>query len=332
MCWIARWAIIGRVGRVERPHHVPNIVEDEPMVPVVRLSKEGPCVSRMVHGLWRLAGWGLDRRGLCDLIQGCLLQGITTFDHADIYGEYACEGLFGPALAECGVDRSAIQLVTKCGIKLVSERRPANHFKSYDTSRSHIVASVENSLKCLRTDYIDLLLIHRPNPLLDPREVNEAFVSLRESGKVRHFGVSNFLPCQFESLAAKLEVPLVTNQIEYSVMNLAAHADGSVDLCQKLDIRPMAWSPLGGGRLFTGDSQQAQRLRETLGKIGRQVGGASADQVAMAWVLKHPVEFVPVLGTGNPDRIRSAVASLEIDLSPEQWFEIRWASTGQDIP
>jgi predicted oxidoreductase len=306
-------------------------VENEVMVPQVMLSERGLGVSRIVHGLWRLAGWGLDRRQICELIQGCVTQGITTFDHADIYGEYTCEGLFGPALAECGVDRSAIQLVTKCGIKLVSGKRPAHRMKSYDTSRSHIVASVENSLKSLCTDYIDLLLIHRPNPLLDPREVNEAFVSLRESGKVRHFGVSNFVPCQFESLASKLEVPLVTNQIEYSVMNVAPHCDGSIDLCQKLEIRPMAWSPLGGGRLFTGDSQQTQRLRETLAKVGREIGGASIDQIAMAWVLKHPVGFVPVLGTGNPDRIRTAAAALKMDLSAEQWFEIRRASTGQDV-
>jgi predicted oxidoreductase len=302
------------------------------MVPQVTLSGQGPGVSRIVHGLWRLAGWGVDRKGICERIRDCVAQGITTFDHADIYGEYACEELFGPALAESGIDRSAIQLVTKCGIKLVSEKRPANRIKSYDTSRAHIVASVENSLRALRTEYIDLLLIHRPNPLIDPREVNEAFVGLRESGKVRHFGVSNFLPCQFESLASKLEVPLVTNQIEYSVMNLAAHGDGSIDLCQKLETRPMAWSPFGGGKLFSGDSQQILRLRETLARIGREVGGASIDQVAMAWVLKHPVGFVPVLGTGNLNRMRNAVSALDIDLSTEQWFEIRRASTGQDVP
>jgi len=302
------------------------------MVPQISLSEHGPDTSRIVHGLWRLANWHLDRKAIHDLIQSCLAQGITTFDHADIYGEYACEGLFGAALADSGMDRSAIQLITKCGIKLVSGRRPGHRIKSYDTSRSHIIASVENSLKCLCTEYIDLLLIHRPNPLIDPREVNDAFVSLKESGKVRHFGVSNFLPCQFESLASKLDVPLVTNQIEYSVMNAGAHADGSVDLCQKLEIRPMAWSPLGGGRLFSGDSEQAQRLRETLAKVGREVGGASIDQVAIAWVLKHPVQFVPVLGTGSMDRIRSAVAAIQIDLSSEQWFEIRRASAGQDVP
>lgn len=301
------------------------------MVPQVMLSERGPRVSQIVHGLWRLAGWARDTKGILDLIRGCLEEGITTFDHADIYGDYTCESLFGAALARAGVDRSSIQLVTKCGIKLVSAKRPGHRVKSYDTSRSHIVASVENSLKCLNTDYVDLLLIHRPDPLMDPRQVADAFGYLRESGKVRHFGVSNFLPSQFETLASKLDVPLVTNQIEYSVMNLAAHADGSIDQCQRLDIRPMAWSPLGGGRLFADDSEQATRLRETLGRIGRDVGGASIDQVAVAWVLKHPVQFVPVLGTGNMDRIRRIVAALGIDLSAEQWFEIRRASLGVDI-
>lgn len=301
------------------------------MVPQIALSEHGPHVSRIVHGLWRLAEWGKPAAEVGELIHGCLEHGITTFDHADIYGGYTCEGLFGAALAEAGVDRTAIQLVTKCGIKLISKSRPEHRIKSYDTGRSHIIASVENSLRTLRTDYIDLLLIHRPNPLVDPQEVNEAFVSLHESGKVRYFGVSNFLPSQFETLAAKLDVPLVTNQIEYSVMHLDAHADGSLDLCQRLDIRPMAWSPLAGGRLFGEHSEQAERLRDTLTRIGRDVGGATVDQVAIAWVLRHPVQFVPVLGTGNAARITSAVAALEIELTAEQWFEIRQASTGQDV-
>jgi predicted oxidoreductase len=302
------------------------------MVPQTALSKHGPDVSRIVQGLWRMAEWNKRKREVIDLIEVCLEQGITTFDHADIYGDYTCEDRFGSALAQTRIERSTIQLVTKCGIKLVSANRPQHKMKSYDTSCSHIIASVENSLKCLRTDYIDLLLIHRPDPLVDPREVNEAFVRLRQSGKVHTFGVSNFLPSQFEMLASKLDVPLVTNQIEYSVMNLAAHADGSIELCQRLDICPMAWSPLGGGRLFGGDSDRATRLRETLTRIGRDVGGASVDQVALAWILRHPVKFVPVLGTGNPARIRKAVEALGIELSAEQWFEIRRDSLGQDVP
>lgn len=302
------------------------------MVPQIDLCQDGPRFSRLVHGLWRLADWKHSVGETADLINQCLAQGITTFDHADIYGEYTCEGLFGPALAECGVDRSAIQIVTKCGIKLVSANRPAHTGKSYDTSRDHIVTSVETSLKNLRTEYIDLLLIHRPDPLLDPEDVNAAFVSLRDAGKVRHFGVSNFLPSQFEMLAAHLEVPLVTNQIEYSVLQRGVEADGSIDLCLKRGIRPMAWSPFGGGRLFHEDSAQAKRVRETLHEIGRDLGGASLDQVALAWVLRHPAAFLPVLGTGKASRIKKAVEALDLTLSREQWFQIWQASAGHDIP
>jgi len=302
------------------------------MVPQIALSKDGPSCSRLVHGLWRLAAWNKNQSQIRAMIDFCLENGITTFDHADIYGDYTCEGLFGEALAAAAIDRSRIQLVTKCGIKLVSRNRPGHGIKSYDTSCSHILASVDNSLKCLHTDYIDLLLIHRPDPFLDPEEVNRAFVTLRDSGKVRHFGVSNFLPSQFEVLASRLDVPLVTNQIEYSVMHLAAHADGTIDLCQKLAIRPMAWSPLGGGKLFHQDSGQAGALREALSGIGRDLGDASIDQVALAWVLRHPVQFAVVLGTGNPSRISKAIEALDMPLSREQWFEIWQASTGRDVP
>ena len=193
------------------------------MVPQIDLCKNGLRCSRIVHGLWRLADWNKSEAEIREILDHCLKLGITTFDHADIYGDYTCEALFGEALAASKIDRSTIQLVTKCGIKLVSRNRPAHRVKCYDTTRTHIVASAENSLRNLRVDYIDLLLIHRPDPLTDPREINEAFVSLRDSGKVRHFGVSNFLPSQFEMLASKLDVPLITNQIEYSVLHLDAH-------------------------------------------------------------------------------------------------------------
>lgn len=302
------------------------------MVPQIDLCENGPRCSRIVHGLWRLADWNKSEAEMRDLLACCLELGITTFDHADIYGDYRCESLFGTVLAASDIDRSTIQLVTKCGIKLISGNRPTHEIKCYDTSAAHIITSAENSLRNLAVDYIDLLLIHRPDPLMDAREVNKAFTALKESGKVRHFGVSNFLPSQFEMLASRLDVPLVTNQIEYSVMHLDAHADGSLDLCQRLDIRPMAWSPMGGGRLFHEDSERARRLREVLGKIGRRVGGASMDQVALAWMLMHPARFVPVLGTGRLSRIRKAAEALELTLSRDQWFEIWCASTGCDVP
>lgn len=301
-------------------------------VPKIRIAKDGPEFSRIVQGLWRLADWRQSSRQTIDLIHACLELGITTFDHADIYGEYTCESLFGEALAEAAIARESIQLITKCGIKLVSANRPEHAVKSYDTSAAHIAQSVDNSLKNLRTDYIDLLLIHRPDPLMDAEEVAGAFTQLKESGKVRHFGVSNFLPGQFELLASRLSLPLVTNQIEYSVLNMTAQTDGGVDLCQKLEIAPMAWSPIGGGKLFGPQTKQISSMRKALMEVGDELGGAPMDQVALAWILKHPVRFLPILGTGKIERIQSAANSLNLMVTREQWFAIWQASAGCEIP
>jgi predicted oxidoreductase len=298
----------------------------------ISIAKDGPLFSRLALGLWRLAGWGLSDAQLLDLIHACLDMGITTFDHADIYGDYACEGLFGRALALEPALRNKMQLVTKCGIKLVSANHPAHTIKHYDTSRDHIVASVETSLRMLRTDHLDLLLIHRPDPLLDPDEVAEAFAELRRAGKVLHFGVSNFAPSQFEVLASRLDFPLVTNQVEISVLHMAALHDGTLDQCQRLGIAPMAWSPLGGGRLFHGRDAQADRLRRALSAVGEALGGASPDQVALAWLLRHPARIIPVLGTGKVERIRQAVQAENLQLTRQQWFAIWSASEGADVP
>jgi predicted oxidoreductase len=189
-------------------------------VSTLDLAPSGPQVSRLALGTWRLASWGLSAAELLDLVHGTVDLGITAIDHADIYGDYAGEELFGRALALDPALRPRLQLITKCGIRIVSSRRPLHRIKHYDTSRDHIVASVENSLRALGTDYLDLLLIHRPDPLLDPDEVAEAFVALRGAGKVLHFGVSNFRPSQLDLLASRLPMPLVTNQVELSVLNM----------------------------------------------------------------------------------------------------------------
>lgn len=298
----------------------------------IKISPDGPEFSRTTHGLWRLKDWDKSPAEIQEMIHSCLKLGITTFDHADIYGDYNCESLFGAALAESSVRREDIELVTKCGIKLVSENRPETSIKHYDTSASHIVDSVENSLKNLRTDYIDLLLIHRPDPLMNAEEVGKAFSRLKESGKVLHFGVSNFLPSQFELLSSQTDVPLVTNQIEFSVLNLEAQDNGTLDMCQRLRISPMAWSPLGGGTLFHDNTEQTVRLRQVLKDIADEVGANSIDQVALAWILSHPANFVIVLGTGNLDRIKTAVGAEKIKLSREQWFTIWTASMGREVP
>jgi predicted oxidoreductase len=298
----------------------------------VNLAEGGPQFSRLVLGLLRLPSWGLSHTELLDLICTCLELGVTTFDHADVYGNYTCEDIFGRALAEDPSLREKMQLVTKCGAMLVSANRPENTVRHYDTSQRHIITSVENSLKMLRTDRIDLLLIHRPDPLMDADEVAEALIGLKRSGKVLHFGVSNFTPSQFELLASRLDFPLITNQVELSVMNMEALYDGTIDLCQKLRILPMAWSPLGGGHLFRDNTEQAVRLREVLNAVGEMLGGASIDQIALAWILTHPARIIPILGTGRVDRIQKALEATTLKLSRTQWFTIWGAATGGQVP
>jgi len=296
------------------------------------LCDNGPTCSRLAFGYWRLAEWGLTPRDIVTLVHTCLDLGITTIDHADIYGGYTCEARFGEALALEPSLRDKLQIVTKCGIKLVSPNRPAHTSHDYDTSRAHILASVDDSLRLLNTHYLDILLIHRPDMFMDADEVAEAFTALKQAGKVRYFGVSNFNPSQFDLLASRLDFPLVTNQLEISVLRLEAFLDGTLDQCQRLRMAPMAWSPLGGGGLFTDSDPRTVRVRTSLQAVGEQLGGASPDQVALAWLLAHPARILPVLGTGKPARIISAAASQSLPLTREQWFTIWTASMGAEVP
>lgn len=298
----------------------------------IKISQKGPEFSRLVWGLWRLADWKTDRNQLQNLISFCIDNGITTFDHADIYGRYTCEEIFGSALGEMKIDRSKLQIVTKCGIKFNAPNRPDFKIKSYDTGKDHIVWSATNSIQMLKCDYLDLLLIHRPDPFMNADETADGIKELRKSGKVLHFGVSNFNPSQFELLQSRLDFPLITNQIEFSVSNIAPLYDGTLDQCQKLRISPMAWSPLGGGNLFKDQSEKSVRLRNTLTEIGNELGGLQIDQIALAWLMTHPSNVIPVLGTGNSDRIKSALAADKIKLSRDQWFSILKASNGNDVP
>lgn len=297
----------------------------------IQLTDGGPTLSRIVTGVMRLREWAMDTDALLNFIHECLDMGITTFDHADIYGSYTCEALFGKALAAEPSLRGRLELVTKCGIQLVSPNRPDTRVHHYDTSRDHIVASAERSLRNLRTDALDLLLIHRPDPLMDADEVAEALSSLRQSGKVRHVGVSNFMPWQFHLLQSRLDFPLVTNQIELSVLYLDPLHDGTLDQMQRLRVPPMAWSPVAGGRLFNQADERARRVRSALEGIGREVG-ASVDAVALAWLLRHPARVLPVMGTGKIERLREAVAAENITLDRQQWFAVWEASAGHEVP
>uniref|UniRef100_UPI00046430B9 aldo/keto reductase n=1 Tax=Franconibacter pulveris TaxID=435910 RepID=UPI00046430B9 len=218
------------------------------MVQRITLAPQGPEFSRLVMGYWRLMEWKFSARELVSFIEAHLDSGITTVDHADIYGGYQCEAAFGEALRLAPHLRQRIEIVTKCGIATTAKEE--NTLGHYITSREHILRSAETSLKNLATDSLDLLLIHRPDPLMDADEVAEAFLALHQSGKVRHFGVSNFTPAQFMLLQSRLPFTLATNQVEISPVYQPLLLDGTLDQLQQLRIRPMAWSCLGGGRLF----------------------------------------------------------------------------------
>ncbi|MFA5805244.1 MAG: aldo/keto reductase [Melioribacteraceae bacterium] len=288
-------------------------------------------LSRISLGLWRAREWNYSTQQLGTLIIQSLESGITTFDHADIYGNYECEALFGNVLKENPSLRKKMQIVTKCGIKLVSQKFPYHQLHCYDTSKAHIIKSAVNSLRNLSTDYIDLLLIHRPDPFMNADDTAEALYDLKKSGKVLHFGVSNFLPHQFSHLQSRLNFSLTTNQIEVSVLNLEHFDNGNIDFLQEKKISPMVWSPFAGGRLFLENSEQANRVRNVLNEIAHkyQVG---IDTVATTWLLVHPVNFIVVLGSGKIDRIKSALKGLEIKLTREEWFKLWVASKGNDVP
>ncbi|WP_024872730.1 aldo/keto reductase [Tolumonas lignilytica] len=301
------------------------------MISRVEAAPNGFQLSEFIQGYWRLADWQMSPVQRLDFLKQHLELGITSIDHADIYGNYSCEQLFGEALALEPALRQQLEIVSKCDIKLLSDKYPQRTVKHYDTSAAHIVASVEASLTHLGTDYLDLLLIHRPDPLMNADEVAEAFTRLQASGKVRHFGVSNFTPYQFDLLQSRLDFSLVTNQVEVNPINLFALHDGTLDQMQMKRIRPMIWSALGGGAIFTSQTEQAHRLRTVLSNISEELGGAGLDQVIYAWLLKLPCQPLPIIGSGNIDRVRAAVAAKELSLTREQWFQIWEASQGHEV-
>ena len=289
-------------------------------------------LSQFIAGFWRLDSWNKSPSQTLALIEHYLSLGVTSMDHADIYGEYSCEALFGKALSLNPSLREQIQIISKCGIKPAFPSTKDRYVNHYDTSYQHIITSAENSLSALNIDYLDLLLIHRPDPLMNADEVAQAFEQLYQTGKVKHFGVSNFTPAQFDLLQSRLDRPLVTNQLEISPMQLSSLDDGSLDHCQQYRCPPMAWSCLGGGEIFTGTSAKTVRLRETLIQIAKAHDTDDISQIIYAWVLALPSQPKPIIGSGNRDRISAAVASKQIILDKQQWFSIWQASTGHSVP
>lgn len=298
----------------------------------VKLSPQGPSLSRIVAGTMTWGEWGTDYSPgkMAEIIGHCLDLGITSFDHADIYGHYSTEETFGRALSELGTSvRAQMELISKCGIRLETKRRPENSLKSYDLSHDYIIASAEQSLKNLHTDYLDLFLLHRPSPLMNPAEIAEAFTRLEQSGKVRAFGVSNFTPSQFALL--NQSVALVTNQVECHPLHPDCFYDGTFDQLLAENIKPMVWSPLGGAKYFKGESTSVLRLRDTVKTMAKKYGDVGEDVILLAWLLKHPVGAIPVVGTTKRSRLNATRLALEMDLDMQDWFAILEAAVGHEV-
>ncbi|MEM1379005.1 MAG: aldo/keto reductase [Pseudomonadota bacterium] len=286
-------------------------------------------LSSVAYGMWRLGDdTDTSPSHIQAKIEACLALGITTMDQADIYGGYEAEELLGACFRQSPALRDRVEIVTKCGIVAPAGRYADARVKHYNTSKEHILQSVDTSLRLMNIDVIDLLLIHRPDPFMDHRNAAEGLEAVIASGKVKSVGVSNFKPHDWQLLESAMSSPLVTNQIEMSVMATEAFTNGDLSFLQQRDVPAMAWSPLGGGGLFTGTNAQ---LTATLKSVSERFD-TDISNVALAWLMSHPSAIIPVLGTNKIERIGNVEAALSLRLDRETWFEIYTAAIGRDVP
>jgi predicted oxidoreductase len=284
-------------------------------------------LSRIVYGMWRLGDdENTSPEHVRAKIDASLDQGITSFDQADIYGGYEAEEILGNALSGSGL-RNKMEIVTKCDIIAPVGRYADARVKYYDTTRAHIMASVDHSLRLMGIDYIDLLLIHRPDPLMDHHETGAALDEVIASGKVRSVGVSNFRPYDWELLQSAMKNQLVTNQIELSVLAHDSFVNGDVAFHQRIGTPLMAWSPLAGGALFSGDHPD---VMSALSNVASQ-NNVDETAVAIAWLLAHPSRILPVLGTNSLERIKSMSAAFDVRMDRQTWYEIYTAALGREV-
>ena len=289
----------------------------------------GPVeVSRIVYGMWRVGDDADTSPAHVEAkVEACLAQGITTIDQADIYGGYTAEALLGAALRRAPGLRDRLQIVTKCGIVVAAGRHSAARVKHYDTSPEHIRASLDASLRDMATDRVDILLIHRPDPLMDAEATGRCLDDLVEGGKVRAVGVSNFPEHDLALLQSRMRAPLVTNQIEVSLMHPQPLTDGTLAGLQSRGVAPMAWSPLGGGHLL---AEAPTPLRRLLEEIGARHGTDWA-AVAVAWLLHHPARILPVMGTNSLARIARLSDAFRVPMDRETWFELYTQALGHEV-
>ncbi|WHF52265.1 aldo/keto reductase [Chryseobacterium gotjawalense] len=283
--------------------------------------------SPIIIGTMRWGIWGANhsQKEVQKLIEVSLDEKLYTFDHADIYGDYTTEKLFGDAFVQMNLKREEVQFISKCGIEMPCSNRNYT-VKSYNYSQEHILKSVDQSLKNLKTDYLDLLLLHRPSPLMNPAEIADSFAILREQKKVRHFGVSNFSPSQFDLINDAF--PVITNQVEISLNHTNSFFDGTLDQMMLKKLQPMAWSVLGN--YFTEKSEANERIKKVLGQLCQKYA-AEENQILLAFILKHPANILPVIGTSRVENIKKLNESFSINLEHEDWFKLLQAKNGKEI-
>jgi predicted oxidoreductase len=283
--------------------------------------------SRVISGAMTWGSWGkkLSKKEMMELMHHSIECGLTTFDHADIYGGYTTEADFGAAFGESGIKRETIQLITKCGIQLMDRKK--NRINHYQYDKDYIIWSAEESLKKLKTDYLDFFLIHRPSPLMNPNEIAEAARHLLVSGKIKQFGVSNFTTSQMAML--EKAVPVEGNQVEFSLTHHDPMYDGVFDDCIANKRMAMAWSPLGS--FFREDDEQGARIKAAMEPLMEKYD-ADESQLLLAWILKHPAKVHPVIGTTNKKRMELAAKAIKIDLELQDWFALLVAAQGHDVP
>lgn len=286
-------------------------------------------LSRIVQGLWRLTSWKMSDAEIVNFVYECIKLGVTSFDTAEIYGNYEAEEVFGRALKLDPSLRSRIQIITKTGINMKSVKRDYR-IGHYDTSYDKIVASCKKSIELMNCEYLDVFLIHREDPLINHQEVTRALNDLKAMGLIKSYGVSNFDPFKFEALQYFTNNQLVTNQIEVSPLCFEHYNSGLMDVLQKHRVHPMIWSPLAGGSIFTSDDSKVIKVRNVLSEIAAR-HNEDLDTIVYAWLLKHPTKGLPISGSGKIERLKHAVRALDVELTLQEWYEIYTASGDKEL-
>jgi predicted oxidoreductase len=293
----------------------------------IYLSDSGPKVSPAIYGFWRWEDVSATGAATMEkIVNHCLEHGINTFDHADIYGGYQCEELFGNVLSKRSFKREDVVLFTKCGVKIPHFSRPETRIKYCDTSAEHVLKSIDNSLKKLRTDYIDIFLLDHLDPLSNLEEAALTLERLRGSGKIRNIGVANFSVFQHQLLASYLHAPIVTNHIELNILNTTALDNGQLDYIKQRYMRPVATAPLAGGRIENGTDPLAVRVHYKLEELSKKYN-AHIESIAVAWLIK--LGALPLIGTTSEQRIKNIINAFDVDLDNQDWYELYHASRGK---